>query len=249
MTTTRRLFLAGAAAGLALGAGPPRAEAAEVVVAIDPTFMPFAFKGKNGAWAGFDIDILNGLARRAGFAPKLKPMPFQEILPAVAAGKVPMAMAGITINAERYRRIDFSYPYFGAGLVVVVRKDSHIQKSEDIQGRVVGVKTDTSSQTLAEQLGAREVRRFPLIDEAYAAMLDGKIDAVIFDGPSVFFFMLTKGGEKARVLRPPLQVQSYGIAFPIGSPLRHKVDVALLGMMQDGSYQKLVDKWFGDWAN
>jgi ABC-type amino acid transport substrate-binding protein len=39
--------------------------------------------------------------------------------------------------------------------------------------------------------------------------------------------------------------KSYGIALPVHSVYRDKINIALLELMEEGMYQELCDKWFG----
>jgi polar amino acid transport system substrate-binding protein len=54
-----------------------------------------------------------------------------------------------------------------------------------------------------------------------------------------------EGGGKVEVVGPIFKKENYGIVFPSGSPLRKPVNAALLKMREDGSYDALVQKWFG----
>ena len=55
-------------------------------------------------------DIIRAIAKRAGFKYQLKTMDFNGIIPALQAGSVDIAIAGITITKERAKKIDFSQP-------------------------------------------------------------------------------------------------------------------------------------------
>ena len=48
----------------------------------------------------------------------------------------------------------------------------------------------------------------------------------------------------AELVGTPFRKEDYGIVFPRNSALRKQVSVALLGLREDGTYQKLYDKWF-----
>ena len=64
------------------------------------------------------------------------------------------------------------------------------------------------------------------------------------DTPNVLYYIKTAGKGKVKAVGPDVKAAQYGIAFPQGSTLRDKVNVALLEMMEDGAYAVLYKKWF-----
>jgi polar amino acid transport system substrate-binding protein len=119
-----------------------------------------------------------------------------------------------------------------------------IQGPEDLLGKRVGTTTgSTSAKWLVEH--DTTPTEFQKIDEAYAALERGNLDAVVFDAPVVLYYAATAGAGKVEVVGPIFKKENYGILFPPGSPLRKPINEALLKMREDGSYEKLYQKWFG----
>lgn len=119
-----------------------------------------------------------------------------------------------------------------------------IQGPNDLPGKKVGT---TTGSTAAAWLKDNNVNptEFQRITEAYAALESGGLDAVVFDAPVLQYYALREGNAKVEVVGPIFKKENYGIAFPPGSPLRKPVNEALLKMREDGSYEALVNKWFG----
>ncbi|MFO7818306.1 MAG: glutamine ABC transporter substrate-binding protein GlnH [Thermodesulfobacteriota bacterium] len=221
--------------------------AGKITVACDTNFMPFEFK-KDGEYVGFDIDLWDAIAKEIGIDYKLQPMDFNGIIPALQTNNVDVGIAGITITSEREKAVDFSYPYYQSGLRILVSSDEkNIKSIEDLAGKNVATKLATSSvDYLKKRLPDLEPKLFPNIDAAFMELRSGGVDAVLFDSPVVQHYANTAGKGAAKTVGPVYQGQYYGIAFPTGSALREKVDVALLKIMEDGSYAKLYKKWFGE---
>lgn len=220
----------------------------KVTIGTDTSFVPFEFLNQDsGEYEGFDIDLVKAIAEKIGIEYELKPMDFNGLIPALQTGNLDMAIAGITITDERKKVVDFTRPYYDAGLYILVRSDEEsIKDVEDLKGKVVATKQGTTSFNYASKLeGLKEVRPFPNIDQAYMELEKGSADAVIYDSPNVLYYIKTKGKGKVKTVGDLLQAESYGIAFPKGSPLRDKVDQALGQLMEDGTYEKLYVKWFG----
>lgn len=114
---------------------------------------------------------------------------------------------------------------------------------DDLPGKVVATtRGSTAAKHLAE-LNA-SVKEFDTIDLAYAALLENSVEAVVFDAPVLLFYAKNEGSGRVRTVGPVFHREDYGIVFPEHSPLRKKVDRALLTMREDGTYQQIYDKWF-----
>jgi glutamine transport system substrate-binding protein len=210
--------------------------------------MPFEFKDPaSGDYVGFDIDMWKLIAERLGLEYQLQPMDFNGLIPALQSGNIDAAIAGMTIKSEREKVVDFAYPYYDAGLMILVRADENDIKSlEDLEGKVVATKLGTTSEDFVKKNAkAKDISLFPNIDGAYMELATGGADAVLFDSPAVMYYAQTAGKGKSKVVGPLYMGQSYGIAFPAGSDLREQVTIEILKLMEDGSYAELYKKWFG----
>jgi glutamine transport system substrate-binding protein len=224
------------------------AVAEKLIVGHDTNFMPFEFKDpKTGKYVGFDIDMWKLIADSLGLEYELQPMDFNGLIPALQSGNIDAAIAGMTIKSEREKVVDFAYPYYDAGLMILVRSNNNDIKSlEDLEGRVVATKLGTTSEDFVKKNArAKDVKLFPNIDGAYMELGTGGADAVLFDSPAVLYYAQTAGKDKVKVVGPLYMGQSYGIAFPSGSPLREKVTIEILKLMESGEYAKIYKKWFG----
>ncbi|MFM1655615.1 glutamine ABC transporter substrate-binding protein GlnH [Brevibacillus sp. B_LB10_24] len=237
----------GAANGQEAGTGTT--QASKVTVGTDTSYLPFEFLNQEtGKYDGFDMDLLEAVAKEAGFTYELKPMDFSGLIPALQTNNLDMVIAGVTIKPEREQVIDFSRPYYDAGTLILVRADNDsIKGAADLKGKVIATKQGTSSYDYAAKLdGVKEVVPFPNIDQAYMELEKGSADAVVFDSPNVLYYSNTKGSGKVKVVGDLLEGQQFAIAFPKGSELRAKVDAALEKLMENGTYDQLYEKWFGE---
>jgi glutamine transport system substrate-binding protein len=222
------------------------AHAETLRVGVDTAFVPFEFKGKDGKYTGFDVDLWDAIAKRAGLDYKLIPMDFNGLIPGLTTGNLDVAIAAIFIKSSREKAIDFSHPYFRAGLKVMVRSENQdIKGPEDLKGKVVAVKTGTATVDYANTLGAAKLVKFPNIDQAYLEVVTGGADAAMHDTPNVLYYIKTAGNGRVKAVGADVKAAYYGIGMPQGSELRDKVNIALLEIMEDGEYDKIYAKWFG----
>jgi glutamine transport system substrate-binding protein len=173
-------------------------------------------------------------------------MDFNGIIPGLQTRQLDVGIAGMTIKPERAEVVDFSDPYYDAGLLILVRNDTtDIAAIEDLKGKVVSTKLGTTSEDFAKKnAAAKEVKLFPNNDAMFLELMSGGADAVIFDSPVIAEFMRTAGQGQVKVVGPLYMGQSYGIAFPKGSELVPKVNAALKQLREDGTYNALYRKWF-----
>ena len=218
------------------------------IAGVDTSFVPFEYRDEDsGEYVGFDIDMLAEIAERAGFKYELKPMDFKAIIPSLVTEKIDIAIAGMTITEERKLEVDFSIPYYDSGMLVMVSADNEdINSSEDLVGKVVGTKTGATSYNFVEGIeGVKENKPFPNITDAYMDLRQGGVEAVVHDAPNVLYYIQTNGEGAVKAVGNIEDGQQYGIGFPQGSELRDVVDAELQGMIDDGTYDQIYEKWFG----
>ncbi len=114
---------------------------------------------------------------------------------------------------------------------------------EDLSGKRVAATPGSTAAAILHDLNANVVE-VTQIDEAYAALGDNKVDAVVFDSPVLLYYAAHDGRGRVHVVGEPFRKEDYGIVFAADNPLQKRVNNALLGLREDGTYQKIYDKWF-----
>jgi polar amino acid transport system substrate-binding protein len=87
-------------------------------------------------------------------------MGFDALIPALDAGNIDVAIAGMTITDARAQKVNFSKPYYKSGLAVVVSKDSNIKGVEDLKGKKIAVQLGTTGAMRAEKIEGAKVTSF-----------------------------------------------------------------------------------------
>ena len=131
-----------------------------------------------------------------------------------------------------------------AGLTLA-QLSSDISGPEDLRGRRVATVASSTSTDVIRGFRARLVE-VEEIEDAYDLLEAGEVDAIVFDAPPLFQYVKENGEGQAALVGPLLNTESYGVAFPHGSPLREEVNRALLDLQEDGTYRRLYEKWFGE---
>lgn len=218
-----------------------------ITVASDIAYRPFEFT-QDGEPVGFDIDLMNEIGERAGLQVEFQNVTFDGIIQGLNNGLYDAAISAMTITEERAQQVDFSEPYFNADQSLLVKSGSDIQSTDDLADKRVGVQLGTTgaaeAQALADEGKIAEVRRFDTIEDAFTALENDQVQAVINDFPVSADKAKTSNGSLEVVETIPTGEQ-YGIAFPKDSELVDPVNEALQEIKDDGTYAEIYEKWFG----
>lgn len=202
---------------------------------------------------GFDIDIADAVTKKIGqqIGKKLK----IEYVPVTATSKMQLLKNGnidgtvstVTITDERKKIIDFTDPYFDAGQAILVKNGSGIKSVKDLNNKkytVLAITGTTAVDTLKEfapKTGALLVSDY---GQAMAALKSGQGDAITTDNAILYGLAVQNPGYS--VVGGTFTNQPYGIAFDKGqTKMTAATNKALKELIADGTYNKLIDKWFG----
>ena len=129
--------------------------------------------------------------------------------------------------------------------LTVEQLQSNIKGPQDLAGkRVATIVGSTSANYLSQQ--RIEAKEFKQINEAFLALNNSDLDAVVFDAPILLYYAAHDGKGKVQVVGSIFRKESYAIALPNGSPYRKPINNALLSLQEKGTYQEIYDKWFAN---
>lgn len=111
------------ALGLWLAGGAGAAEG-ELVVGVKEA-PPFALRSPEGVWSGLAVELWRDLATRLERSFRLEPLDLEPLLDGVASGSLDAGLGALTVTGEREERMDFTHPFYGSGLGVVVAARGH----------------------------------------------------------------------------------------------------------------------------
>ena len=238
----RRHFLLAALAAAALGTGA--AHAADVLrVGTDATFPPMEFT-ENGKRTGFDIDMVEAIAKKLGKQVEWVDIDFKGLIPGLVSHRFDMAVSAIYITDARKKVVDFTEPYYAGGLVAMVKDGSSIQKLADLDGKKVTVQVGTKSVGYLQEHYPKVQRVEVEKNQEMFNLVDiGRADAAVTGKPAAYQYVRTRPGLK--VLPEQLTTEEYGMALRKDEPeLTKAVDKAIEQLKADGTYAAIVKKWF-----
>ena len=217
-----------------------------IIVATNPEYPPFEYV-EGEATVGYDIDLFDAIAKKAGFEYEIEAMAFDAVVSAVATNPNTVGLSGISITDERKLSVNFSEGYINAGLVVIVKADSGYTTTDDLKGKLIGVQQGTTSDFAAEEItGMENVQRFGTFLNAIMELAQNKIDAVIIDKPVGQAIMASLKDDTLVMVDMGLQADWYGIAVnKDNTELLDKINAALVELEAEGYFDELAVKYFG----
>jgi len=233
------LSAAASFANVAHAAGEP------LRVATDATFAPMEFV-ENGKRTGFDVDLMEALARTMSRPIEWTDIDFKGLVPGLISRRFDVAISGIYITDERKKVVDFTMPYYHGGLVALVKQaNTAIKTPADLNGKKVSVQVGTKSVNYLKD-------NYPKVDrveveknqEMFNLVEIGRADAAVTGRPAAQYYVHARPG--LRVIEPALTTEEYGIAVRRDQPdLTRALNAALEKIKADGTYDQILKKWFG----
>ncbi|WP_123794010.1 transporter substrate-binding domain-containing protein [Pacificibacter maritimus] len=83
-------------------------------------------------------------------------------------------------------------------------------------------------------------------EQLLTALENSEIDAVVFDAPILAYYVKTHPKSDLKLVGPVFLAENYGIALPSNSPLSEDINQSLLELRENGTYDRLYKKWFGN---
>jgi ABC-type amino acid transport substrate-binding protein len=141
----------------------------------------------------------------------------------------------------------FILAYFTAGVTSTVTLQElrgSINGPEDLSGKIVATVEKSAAAEYLMRQGIDPVE-FTNEEAAYRALEQGEVQAIVYDAPVLQHYASHTGKGKVKVVGLVFEELSYGIAFQHDSPYREEINLALLKLVENGTYDDIHDRWFG----
>lgn len=214
-----------------------------LIVGTNPEFAPFEYM-EGSEIKGFDIDLVNEIANKLGKKVEIKSMNFDGLLPALQTDKIDMVIAGMTATEERKKHVNFTQNYYVSQQALIV-KNPDIKELNELIGGQIGVVLGYTGDVFISGKPEFKVERYNSSSASILALQGDKVNAVILDEePAKQYAKKNKG---LYVLAIEGGKEEYAIAInKKNAKLLDEVEKALAELKQDGTYEKLYNKYFGN---
>jgi polar amino acid transport system substrate-binding protein len=226
----------------------------KVLIGTDASYAPNEFLDADGKTVvGWDVDLFNAVAAKLGLQTEWQSATFDAIIPGVQSGKYEMGISSFTINDERKQQVNM-VSYFSAGTQWGTKTGNPTGVQPDNAcGKKVAVQTNTVQDT--EDLPKRDeactgagnpaitVDRYQRQDQATAAVVSGKDDAMLADSPVLAYAVKQTNGQ-LELLGDIYDAAPYGYVIEKDqTEFAQAVADAVQALITDGTYKTILDKW------
>ena len=231
-------------------------ETATLRVGMSGSQPPFNMKSRDGAPMGLEVDLANALALAMKAELQIVEKPFAELIPALEAGEVDMVMSGMSITADRSRKVSFVGPYVISGKSILTTSTAlaAADEAEDLNEseiRLVTLANSTSEQFVRMNLPEAQLTTVASYDEAIAMLRADEAGALVADMPICLLTVMRYPNEGFATLNQPLTLEPIGIALPANDPqLVNLVQNYMTALEGTGIMQGLRQNWLenGSWV-
>lgn len=249
----RRAYLktVGAASGAVAVAGCQGTGSNDTIVPGTASgFPPFEFT-QDGELVGFDIDLATEVVDRTEFElGEWTDIEFDQLESSLINGDIDLVAAAVTITEARQENSSFSDPYWESNQAVLVAEGGEFspESTDDLEGQVVGAQGGTTGADQVQGLvddGVVAEDDFLRYDNYTLAVQDlenGNVDAVVIDIPVAETFAANRDVTVAFVIETNEQ---FGFRMREDDDRVEAINEGLTAVMDDGTYEELVQKWFG----
>ncbi|ADG71950.1 basic amino acid ABC transporter substrate-binding protein [Brachyspira murdochii] len=217
----------------------------KLYVGTNAEFEPFEYR-EGDKIVGFDIDLINEIAKLIGAEIEVVDMQFDGLLPALEAKKIDLIVAGMTATEERKQFVNFSDPYYNSKQsIVVLSNNTDITTFDNFAGKKVGVVLGYTGDILVSEMTNVEVQKFNATSETILALKSQKVDAVVLDYEPAKNYVAQN--NELKLIETDSATEEYSIAMrKDDTELLTKVNDALKTINENGTYETLLNKYFAN---
>lgn len=220
----------------------------ELRVGINPEQPPLIFVHEERI-VGLEADLARAFAVDLGVPLNFVVMEWDELIPALVAGKIDIIMSGMSVTEIRAVRINFATPYLVTGQMPMVRASDlsrypTTMALKNTQARI-GVEGGTTGDFLVrESFVYAERVPYKDIQDAADGLANGEIDMVIADAPTVWWLAAIDETSGLSPVSAVLTNEMIGWGVSKTNPdLRNAADSFLVKLQGNGELDPMIERW------
>jgi polar amino acid transport system substrate-binding protein len=225
-----------------------------------PPWEMYTAPGSNQP-TGFDYDLSQAIGKKIGLPTSFNETPFDGIILSIKAGKNDMIMSDMYDNAEREGQgVSFvDYAIDGTSILVKKGNPDGITTLDQLAGQTVACESGTTQQAFLQKQNktfastgktAMKILALPNQPAALLAVTSGRAVGDLTDHSTASYIAkTTNGGNTFEVVTDSKFANGYdpqmvGIGIVAkNTQLIDTVQKALQGLIDDGTYKKIIDTY------
>jgi polar amino acid transport system substrate-binding protein len=199
---------------------------------------------------GFDVEMGKALAAKLGLKAEFVDVAWDGIFAGVQTNKYDCIMSSVTITEERLETLNFTRPYIGNAMTIVVAKNSPIRitKPEDIAGYRVTYQAETTADIYATKLAESglkfEAYEYDKVMNCFDELKLKRVDIIVVDSLVAFEYLDREPDAFQLAWQGPADEQ-FGIALKKGNDaLTAELNRALDELFADGTILNISNDIF-----
>jgi lysine-arginine-ornithine-binding protein len=230
------------------------ADASQITLATEATYPPFESINNQGQMVGFDVDVLKAICLKIQKNCRFINQPWDSLIPGLELGKFNVIFGAMNITEERKKQVSFTEPYYLATGALVAPKSMQLSMDPQVlKNKTIGVQQSTTYEDYLRTVYGKDIqiKRYASLEDAFLDLQSGRIDAVFGDSPVILAWVKSQGDNSsyqvAGVVKDAKYFNSgYGFAMKkTDTDLVNQFNQGLTAIKADGSYQKIVQQYFG----
>lgn len=227
-----------------------------ITVGFDNTFVPMGFEEKNGNYAGFDIELAKYVSKKLGITVHFQPIDWDMKETELQNGTIDAIWNGYSATDERREKVAFTIPYMQNTQILVVKKTSGIHSVEDMAGKVLGAQNGSSGmldfeehpEVLKNRVKGGDADQYQSVNEAIIDLKNDRIDALLIDRVYADYYLTTEGiADEYDTIPSGFESESFAVGVrPADKKLLEALNQAFKELYQEGIFQQISQKWFGE---
>lgn len=213
-------------------------------------FAPFEFMNEKQEIHGFDIDLLNEMAKADGFRVEFKHTPWDGIFAALDNGDVDVIASAVTITEERKQNMRFTDPYYKITQMVLVPPSKTVKNTDDLKNlNKVGVVNGQTGDIAAKRIfgdTSPKIARFETVTLLIKEVENGGVEAAITDSAVVAHYLKNNTGKGFTMAKvDDFQEENYGFVVRLkDEETANLLNSALKTVRENGRYAEVEKKYF-----
>ena len=227
-----------------------------ITVGFDNTFVPMGFEEKNGDYAGFDIELAQYVSKKLGITVHFQPIDWDMKETELQNGTIDAIWNGYSATDERREKVAFTIPYMQNTQILVVKKTSGIHSVKDMTGKVLGAQNGSSGmldfeehpEVLKNRVKGGDADQYQSVNEAIIDLKNNRIDALLIDRVYADYYLTTEGiADEYDTIPSGFESESFAVGVrPADKKLLEALNQAFKELYQEGIFQQISQKWFGE---
>jgi polar amino acid transport system substrate-binding protein len=205
---------------------------------------------------GLEVDIAYLVAQALGLQPKIEVTSWENLFVGLDSAKYDVGFSNITVTEKRKQKYDFA-TYRKDDIAFEAKKGGtwRVTGAKDIAGKTIAVGSGTNQEKILVDwneanvrvgLPAATIKYFQKNTDTYLALSSGRIDGYLGPNPSIAYHVKTSGETetigKFSGAGPTLQ-GLIAATTKKDSGLVKAYQAAIDGVIADGSYARVLDRW------